>query len=165
MQKDRLVPIAFCDKDGWPAMGTFDYINMRINGYEFHNNLMAGKEAWTDKRVKDVFDTWRSILPYCQPGANGRTWQEAAHQPAEEGGGHGRLRLPHPGAQFPKGEQADIDFFPFPEINPRRPGRGRGAHRRLPAAVQETQEQKTGERQGPAEVAGHRQGGGHLPRQ
>ena len=96
MQKDRLVPIAFCDKDGWPAMGTFDYINMRINGYDFHMSLMAGKEAWTDKRVKDVFDTWRSILPYCQPGANGRTWQEAAHQPAEEAGGHGGLRTPAP---------------------------------------------------------------------
>lgn len=26
--------------------------------------------------------------------------------------------LPHPGAQFPKGEQEDIDFFPFPVINP-----------------------------------------------
>ena len=24
MQKDGLVPIAFGDKDGWPAMGTFD---------------------------------------------------------------------------------------------------------------------------------------------
>lgn len=26
--------------------------------------------------------------------------------------------LPHPGAQFPKGEQDDIDFFPFPVIDP-----------------------------------------------
>ena len=24
MQADGLVPIAFADKDGWPAMGTFD---------------------------------------------------------------------------------------------------------------------------------------------
>ncbi|MGC5411594.1 carbohydrate ABC transporter substrate-binding protein, partial [Streptomyces sp. DT225] len=36
MKKDKLDPIAFSDKDGWPAMGTFDYINMRTNGYEFH---------------------------------------------------------------------------------------------------------------------------------
>lgn len=118
MQKDKLVPIAFCDKDGWPAMGTFDYINMRSNGYEFHKNLMAGKEAWTDKRVKDVFDTWRSILPYCQPGANGRTWQEAATGLQKKEAGMAVFGLPHPGAQFPKGEQADIDFFPFPVINP-----------------------------------------------
>ena len=29
IQKDGMTPIAFGDKDGWPAMGTFDYINMR----------------------------------------------------------------------------------------------------------------------------------------
>ena len=28
--------MAFADKDGWPAMGTFDILNMRINGYDFH---------------------------------------------------------------------------------------------------------------------------------
>ncbi|MER5772424.1 ABC transporter substrate-binding protein [Streptomyces sp. NPDC001985] len=118
MKKDKLIPIAFCDKDGWPAMGTFDYINMRSNGYEFHKNLMAGEEAWTDNRVKSVFDTWRGLLPYCQPGANGRTWQEAATSLQKRETGMAVFGLPHPGAQFPEAEQADIDFFPFPEINP-----------------------------------------------
>ena len=33
MQADGLVPVAFADKDGWPAMGTFDILNMRLNGY------------------------------------------------------------------------------------------------------------------------------------
>ena len=36
MKTDGLTPIAFADKDGWPAMGTFDIINLRINGYDFH---------------------------------------------------------------------------------------------------------------------------------
>ena len=36
MQGRRHHPVAFADKDGWPAMGTFDIINMRTNGYEFH---------------------------------------------------------------------------------------------------------------------------------
>src|SRR3954467_7349519 len=30
MQKDGLAPIAFADNDGWPAMGTFDILNLRI---------------------------------------------------------------------------------------------------------------------------------------
>ncbi|MET4921421.1 ABC transporter substrate-binding protein [Streptomyces sp. PSRA5] len=118
MKKDKLTPIAFCDKDGWPAMGTFDYINMRTNGYEFHKSLMAGEEAWTDKRVKDVFDTWRGILPYCQQGANGRTWQEAASSLQKGESGMAVFGLPHPGQQFAEDEQDDIDFFAFPEINP-----------------------------------------------
>ena len=29
MQADGLTPIAFGDKDGWPAMGTFDILNLR----------------------------------------------------------------------------------------------------------------------------------------
>ena len=63
MKKDGLVPIAFADKDGWPAMGTFDILNMRINGYHFHVDLMAGKESWNDPKVKTVFDTWTGLLP------------------------------------------------------------------------------------------------------
>ena len=37
-------------------MGTFDILNMRINGYQFHVDLMAGKEKWTDPKVKAVFE-------------------------------------------------------------------------------------------------------------
>ncbi|MFI6684856.1 ABC transporter substrate-binding protein [Streptomyces sp. NPDC050485] len=118
MQKDKLDPIAFCDKDGWPAMGTFDYLNMRTNGYDFHKSLMAGKEAWTDKRVKDVFDSWRRILPYCQKGANGRTWQESAQSLQKKQSGMAVFGMPHVGQQFPEAERDDIAFFPFPEINP-----------------------------------------------
>src|SRR5262249_45017809 len=50
MQGAGLVPIAFGDKDGWHAMGTFDILNLRINGYDFHVDLMAGKEKWTDPK-------------------------------------------------------------------------------------------------------------------
>ena len=78
MKKDGLVPIAFGDKDGWPAMGTFDQLNMRINGYDFHISLMAGKEAWDGDKVKKVFDTWAGLLALHQPDSLGRTWQEAA---------------------------------------------------------------------------------------
>ena len=56
MKTDGLTPIAFADKDGWPAMGTFDILNMRINGYDFHVHLMAGKEAWDGPKVKAVFN-------------------------------------------------------------------------------------------------------------
>ena len=62
MKKDGLVPIAFGDKDGWPAMGTFDQLNLRVNGYDFHVSLMAGEEAWNSDKVKKVFDTWAGLL-------------------------------------------------------------------------------------------------------
>ena len=77
MQSDGLIPFAFGDKDGWPAMGTFDILNLRLNGYDFHVNLMAGKEKWTDPKVKTVFQKWAEILPFHQEDAAGRTWQDA----------------------------------------------------------------------------------------
>jgi multiple sugar transport system substrate-binding protein len=117
MQKDGLVPIAFGDKDGWPAMGTFDQLNMRINGFQFHMDLMAGEKPWNGPEVKKVFDTWRSLLPYHQDASLGRTWQEAAQSLQKKQAGTYLLGM-FLGQQFPKGEQDDLDFFTFPEIDP-----------------------------------------------
>lgn len=116
MQADGLVPIAFADKDGWPAMGTFDYINMRTNGYKFHMDLTAHKESWDQKKVKDVFDNWKRLLPYQSTNALGLTWQEGAQLV-----GAGKAGMYLLGSfvtqQFTDpAVLADIDFFPFPEI-------------------------------------------------
>jgi multiple sugar transport system substrate-binding protein len=117
MQKDGLVPISLGDKDGWPAMGTFDYINMRLNGYDFHVSLMAGKEDWSGAKVKGVWDTWKSILPYSQQGANGRTWQEAANALVQKQAGMHTLGM-FVGQQFKPEELSDLDYFPYPVIDP-----------------------------------------------
>jgi multiple sugar transport system substrate-binding protein len=117
MKKDGLVPIALGQDGGWPAMGTFDYINMRMNGYDFHIGLMKGTESWTDKKVKDVFDLWRGILPLTQPGALGRKWEEAATALLQKKAGMYVLGL-FVGQQFTGADQEDLDFFAFPEINP-----------------------------------------------
>ncbi len=115
MQKDKLTPIAFGDKDGWPAFGTFDYINMRQNGYDFHMQLMAHKVSWEDPKVKAVFDTWKSLFPYQATGSLGRTWQEAAQTVIKKTSGMYLLGS-FVGQQWPKGD-TDIDFFAFPEID------------------------------------------------
>jgi multiple sugar transport system substrate-binding protein len=111
------VPIGFSDKDGWPAMGTFDYINMRTNGYDFHIRLMAGKEAWDSAKVKAVFNNWRELAALYQPGALGRTWQESATD--LQNGNTGMFLLgTFVGTAFTdKKAYADLDFFPFPVIN------------------------------------------------
>ncbi|MEH0825168.1 MULTISPECIES: ABC transporter substrate-binding protein [unclassified Micromonospora] len=116
MKKDGLTPIAFADKDGWPAMGTFDILNLRINGYQFHVDLMAGKEAWTSDKVKKVFDTWSGLLPLHQADSLGRTWQEAAQSLQQKKSGMYLLGL-FVAQQFSNEEQDDLDFFTFPEVD------------------------------------------------
>jgi multiple sugar transport system substrate-binding protein len=115
MKADGLTPIAMADKDGWPAMGTFDHLNLRANGYDFHISLMAGRESWQDNRVKQVFRLWQELLPYSQPGANGRTWQEAAQSLAQKQTGMYLLGL-FVGQQFTGDDYADLDYFPYPQI-------------------------------------------------
>lgn len=116
MQTDGLTPIAFADKDGWPAMGTFDYINMRTNGYQFHMDLTAHKVSWNQKKVQDVFDNWKQLLPYQSSNALGLTWQEGA-QLLGDGKAGMYLLGSFVTQQFTDpAVLADIDFFPFPEI-------------------------------------------------
>ncbi|MBI5161119.1 MAG: carbohydrate ABC transporter substrate-binding protein [Micrococcales bacterium] len=116
MQADGIIPIAFADKDGWPADGTFDYLNMRINGYQFHVDLCAHREGWDSSKVQDVFDTWKELLPYQDPSAAGLTWQEAAQKLGDKQAGMYLLgsfvtqQFTDPAAL------ADIDFFPFPAV-------------------------------------------------
>ncbi len=115
MQADDLVPIAFADKDGWPAMGTFDVLNMRINGYDFHTALMAGEESWTDPKVTAVFEAWKGLLPLQQEGALGRTWQEAAQDMIAGRAGMYFLGT-FAGEQADEAQRANLDFFPFPTL-------------------------------------------------
>jgi multiple sugar transport system substrate-binding protein len=116
MKTDGLSPIGFADKDGWPAMGTFDQLNMRLNGYDFHIELMAHKHPWTDPKVKAVFDLWKGLLPLHQSGANGRTWQEAAQDLGAKKSGMYLLGS-FVAQQFKGADLDDLDFFGFPEVD------------------------------------------------
>jgi multiple sugar transport system substrate-binding protein len=115
MKADGIVPIAFGDKDGWPAMGTFDILNMRMNGYKFHIDLMEGVAKWTDPKVKAVFEKWAELLPYFQEGAPGRTWQDAAKAAFVDkiAGMYflGTFALEQAGDAAD-----DVGFFPFPTL-------------------------------------------------
>jgi multiple sugar transport system substrate-binding protein len=119
MKKDGLTPIAFADKDGWPAMGTFDIINLRLNGYDFHTELCVGKQKWTDPRVASVFKKWSEITPYYSQAFAGLTWQEAAQQLLHKKAGMYVLGL-FVSEQFVKSgstsELDQLDFFPFPDL-------------------------------------------------
>jgi multiple sugar transport system substrate-binding protein len=117
MKSDGLVPIAFAQKQGWPGMGTFDQLNFRVNGYQFHVDLMAGKEDWQSPKVKEVFDTWKRLLPFHQENALGREWQEAA-QSLGQGKAGMYLLGSFVAQQFKGPDLDDLDFFPYPEINP-----------------------------------------------
>jgi multiple sugar transport system substrate-binding protein len=120
MKKKGLVGFAAGDKGGWEAMGTFDIINARVNGYQFHVDLLAGREKWTDARVIDVFKHWEQLLPYTNKNVLDLEWDGAMQLLLQKKAGT-TLMGSWFGGNFKEQSQADYDdlwIVPFPEINP-----------------------------------------------
>ncbi len=121
MKSDGLIPIAFADKDGWPAQGTFDILNLRMNGYDFHVNLLTGQngQKWTDPKVANVFKKWSEITQYYSPAFKGLTWEQGADQLLKKQAGMYLLGLFVSDEFKASGSQADLDqldFFAFPDV-------------------------------------------------
>jgi len=117
-----LIPITIGTKYRWTAAAWFDYLNMRLNGPEFHLNLMLGTESYDDPRVRGVFEKWRELFDHnCFiEDAAAYSWQEGI---APFNQGEAAMYLM---GQFILDEAAeeirdDIDFFRFPIIDPAMP--------------------------------------------
>ncbi|NLF78762.1 MAG: carbohydrate ABC transporter substrate-binding protein, partial [Chloroflexi bacterium] len=103
----------------WTAAAWFDYLNMRINGPEFHINLMLLKESYTDERVKAVFEYWQQLFDHnCFiEDAAAYAWQEAL-TPMTEGTAAMYLMGQFILDSYPDELEEDLDFFRFPIIDP-----------------------------------------------
>src|SRR5579859_6768486 len=120
MKKDGLVPFAFADKDQWPALGMFDILNLRVNGYDYHIKLMHNQASYTDPEVTAVFDHWMELMPYLQNGAAGRIWQDGAKTLESKQAGLMFQGTNQVAAQYVTDGKSlsDLSFFQFPSINP-----------------------------------------------
>ncbi len=121
LKEAGITPFTIGTKFLWTAAGVFDYLNLRTNGYDVHNDLTAGKIKYTDPRIRATFDKWSEMMDRCSFVENHATmsWQDAL-------------------APFVKGEAAmyvmgnfavaamkdagltddQIDYMQFPEITP-----------------------------------------------
>ncbi len=117
MQADGMIPFAYANDGKWPVQGTFDILNMRTNGYQYHVDLLAGTESWTDDRTKAVFAAWAALLPFHQENPNGRTWQEAATALENKEAGMYFLGTFVATNSTDAEYLDDLDFFNFPELD------------------------------------------------
>ena len=114
----NVIPIGLGAGSGtaWVASAWFDYFNIRLNGADFHRELLQGNHSFTDPKVVDVFTTWKQVLPYFDPNGTAVTWQNASNQLIQ-----GQCGMLLTGTFFadavPKGSLDDIDFFKFPVID------------------------------------------------
>jgi ABC-type glycerol-3-phosphate transport system substrate-binding protein len=117
-----ITPFTIGTRFRWPAAGWFDYINMRLNGPEFHIGLMLLQESYTDERVAAVFDYWNQLFEHnCfidDPAAY--DWQEAV-DPMVQGDAAMYLMGQFIKDSYPDDMEDDLDFFRFPIIDPDMP--------------------------------------------
>jgi len=117
-----ITPITIGTRYPWTAAAWFDYINMRLNGPEFHIDLMLLKESYTDERVRAVFDYWQQLFDHnCFiEDAAAYAWQEAL-TPMAEGNAAMYLMGQFIVDSYPDELEDDLDFFRFPIIDPEFP--------------------------------------------
>lgn len=121
LKEAGVTPFTIGTKFLWTAAGVFDYLNLRTNGYDVHNDLTAGKIKYTDPRIKKTFENWKVMLDRCTFVKTHATmsWQDAIAPFAK---GDAAMYVM---GNFSVGQYKDaglkddqIDFFQFPEITP-----------------------------------------------
>lgn len=100
----------------WMASGWFDYLNLRVNGAQYHRELLAGEHAFNDPEVVAVMEEYKRLIPHFDKNMVSYSAQEAATPMAQD-----KSAMYLVGAfvtsYFPEDQQDDLDFFSVPVIN------------------------------------------------
>lgn len=128
IRKKGAYPFAVGANAGWPVAAWFDYLNLRLNGLEFHQRLLRGEVAFSDPRVRDVMLQWRHVLQkdFFMPEAMSLDWDGVFPYLYRRQvgmvlmGGFAAARFPA-GAGMGRQVTDDVGFFPFPKMNPNIP--------------------------------------------
>ncbi|CTQ56056.1 maltose ABC transporter periplasmic protein [Roseibium album] len=120
MKSEDMAPIVIGTRYNWPSAAWFDYLDLRINGLEFHRKLTRGMVPYTDARVQAVFEHWKQLLENdCfidTETHRAMTWSEPLpyiYRGMAGTGLFGNFVTNEISPQFVD----DFGFFPFPEIN------------------------------------------------
>ncbi len=121
LKDNGIAPFTIGTKALWPTGGWFDYLNLRVNGYEFHMELTGGDVPYTDDRVRAVFDKWAELVEpgYFIDNHAALDWQDA--MPLLVQGKAGMYLMGNFAVATMKDgglTEDQIGFMQFPEITP-----------------------------------------------
>ena len=126
LKENDIIPFTIGTKDVWTPAGWFDILNMRINGYDFHMQLMDGKVPYTDERVKEVFAKWKELVDgkfYLPNNYHLHLAREPFLPPAGQGRDDSHRKFPR--ASGPGGYEGQNRLFSIPNDQAGRSCRGR----------------------------------------
>ncbi len=121
-----ITPFAMAGEDDWLTSLWFSYLNYRLNGPEFHSELMAGDIPYTDSRVVDVFEYWRWMFVQGYFPENAGQIDSLTGLMSTIRGDNGEvardktamvLASPSFMEDLPDKFRDELDFFPFPTVD------------------------------------------------
>jgi len=121
LKENDITPFTIGTKFLWTAAGVFDYINLRTNGYDVHNALTAGEIKYTDPRIVETFNNWKTLIDMGAFIDNHATmsWQDAIAPFASGDAAMYVMGNFSVDGYLNAGLTMDqIDYFQFPEITP-----------------------------------------------
>jgi multiple sugar transport system substrate-binding protein len=118
LKSEGIIPIYVGSKYSWQISAWFEFLNLRLNGYEFHQSFIEGKSPVDSPEIRLVFKYWQQLiesgyyvvqkeydlregLPYLYRGLGGVM-----------------LAGSYFTAFVPPKKLNNIGFFSFPQINP-----------------------------------------------
>jgi ABC-type glycerol-3-phosphate transport system substrate-binding protein len=104
---------------GWfelsPATLWIDYLDLRLNGPEFHTKLVRGEQRYDDPGVRKVFEAWKALSArnYFSKNAASMRMPDSVNEVLA---GKAAMVLADSTdiGRLPAQDQAKLDFFPFP---------------------------------------------------
>ena len=121
------VPFALNNRNDWLSALWFDYLNIRLNGPEFHRGLIRGEESFTDGRVRDVFVLWEGLFERGYFATNLGSWTALnaltsiirgdKDQPLNREKAVMTLIASSDLNDLPEVFQDELDFFRFPALD------------------------------------------------
>ena len=118
LKENNIVPIAIGTKHSWTSGGWFDYLNLRLNGLDFHQDLLKGLIPFTDTRVVELFKVWKVLLEndIFLPNHSDLSWRESI--PYVYRGMAGMTLIGNfVVASLPEAIIEDVGFFRFPVMD------------------------------------------------
>jgi multiple sugar transport system substrate-binding protein len=123
LKNKKIEPIALGSSEPWLLGAWFDYLNLRLNGLDFHQRLLNGEIPFTDQRVIKLFDYWAELVnkEYFLSGHQGLKWNEAMPYLYRDLSAF-TLIGNFLSIRIPTNVEHKIGFIPFPEIVPENAG-------------------------------------------
>jgi multiple sugar transport system substrate-binding protein len=118
LKQAGITPIVVGGRDAWTLAAWFDYLDLRINGYDFHMQLMKGQISYTDQRVKAVYEKWKTLIDEEYFIDNSLAYTLDSAQPIfNQGKAAMFLMGTFLSAGIPEDVKQKTGYFQFPTIN------------------------------------------------